>query len=353
MNRVVRLRKRWYRLFESQHRWYRWFPLGLLVLILAVGFIPAAQVVQARDAGTGQSLQSYFTLEIIPPAAPFCLGSTKPVQAIVRQVVAGGAVQVGTPTIQYSYSESVLENVSNSPSAFAQGAVLREQTFSFKGRAIGSGLIEITAIIETSTMLVTDEEVLLPVKNSPVILSASIPVEVIPCDYDLTIGMSWVTQAGTAQVIVSYGLPKTRIRFNRETNGMLPVGTFFKMSSSANRILGCRGVSVNHFSSPENLNGQRLENGYVRLELEIYPQGADVMFSCDRSPSTDGRIRSCKDYPDGRCAPDIRPDDFWSVETLRVDLAADGESFVIPVKLTHARGQATGVATFTLTPVTQ
>lgn len=354
MNQLVHIIKRC-QILLKRHRALSWgLPVAIVALVLApsIGFRPSLHIVQAQDGGTGQPLESYVALEVIPPSAPFCLGSTKALQATVRQVVAGSDVLLGSATIQYAFSDSILEDVTITPDTFVQGAILREQTFNFKGRAIGSGSIDIIASVSTSMLIGDGDELALPISNRPITLQASVPVEVIPCDYDLTIGLSWVTQMGNAQVIVSYGLPRTRIRFNRETNGMLPVGTLFNMSSSANRILGCRGVSVQNWALPQNLNGQRLDDGHIRLELAIYPQSATTLFSCDRG-ELNRRARSCKDYPDGRCDPDMRPDDFWRVEILRVDLAADGQSFVVPLQMTHARGQASGVATFILTPVTQ
>jgi hypothetical protein len=350
MNQLVHIIKRWHILLECHRALSRWFPVAILALVLGIGFTPSLRVVQAQDAGTGQRLQSYFALEVIPPTTPFCLGSTKPVQVTVRQIVADSAVHVKGITIQYSYSESILQDLSASPSS-TDGSVLREQPLSFKGQATGSGSIDITAIVPTITLIGDGKELALPIQNRPITLQTSVPIEVIACDYDLTVGMSWVTQTGKAQAILSYGLPSARIRFNRETNGMLDGLFIFNFSSSANRILGCRGVSTHHFSAPQNLTGQRLEDGYIRLELEIYPQAADVLFSCDQS--TEGRPRSCEDLPDGRCSSDINPRDIWRVETVTVELPTAGGMSSFPVRITHARGEAIGLATFTLTPVTQ
>jgi hypothetical protein len=122
-------------------------------------------------------------------------------------------------------------------------------------------------------------------------------------------------------------------------------------SSTANRIRGCVGPSLNYFDSPQRLSGQILEDQHIRLTLELYPQDASTLFTCRRPFARAEGISSCLGMPDGTCYPDIRRNDMWSVERLRVDIPMDGGSITVPLGITHFGGTATGSATVTLTPV--
>jgi hypothetical protein len=312
----------------------RWRTRLLLIVLTGLAFaLNITSIIQAQDGG--QAVDTRLRFQINPQTSfnPFCLGQTRTVSVSLRLLSSipeeqnYGVTRSLIPALGQTFDQTILEDVTTDR-PFSFGYQILEQTFTYRALTVGDTSIAYVARVAGQQF------------------EGSLPVHVIPCDYEVDVSIVWTATMNDAGVIIFDSIQDARLQFRPDYTPV--INPNLRRVTMANRVRGCQGPSNNMLLAPEQMTGQLEENNEIHVTLDIYPQDASTLFTCNR-PFVTGI--SCDPLPDGRCHPAIAQADFWTFEPINVQMSTDGGTATIPLTVTHAGGTGQGSATITITPV--
>lgn len=341
-----------------------------LTLVLALGLMSQALVVQAQDggAGSGQLLRVSYALEIDTAGLSsdrLCLGRTVnlPIKVLAFVEVQGRATASSIEVRRASFTTTV-----QNPSVISAQGIMsglgasQDAPFSahleLRGEGVGRTRIDVSGLIESSTYLSLDEETGLPIVTMGQTPTASVEVQIVPCQYRVDIGSVWVTSLWGANAWVSSDMINIRLSSTTgttfDTSEMPASLPGMKWRTLMNRIRGCL-VSDQHwdFFVPP-IRGEVLGDT-ISLSIGYSRVAPPLSYYRTLCPIPAGITPGyCPDYPDRTCFVARRPGGDWFEPKQPADpliFRLEGETIRVPQTLIHAHGTATGSITITLTPI--
>ncbi|MCC7206584.1 MAG: hypothetical protein IT323_04720 [Anaerolineae bacterium] len=344
--------------------------LPALLLALALGFFPQTTVGHAQDggAGSGQLLSVSYALEIDTAGLSnnrLCLGRTVnlPIKVLAFVEVQGGATASPIEVRRASFTTTVQNPSVISAQGIMSGlGAAQDAPFSahleLRGEGVGRTRIDVSGLIESSTHLSLDEEAGLPIVTMGQTPTASVEVQIVPCQYRVDIGSVWVTSLWGANAWVSSDMINLRLTSTTgttfDTSAMPANLPGMKWRTLMNRIRGCL-VSDQHwdFFVPP-IRGEVLDDT-ISLSIGYSRVAPPLSYYRTLCPIPAGITPGyCPDYPDRTCFVARRPGGDWFEPKSPTDpliFRLEGETIRVPQTLIHAHGTATGSITITLTPI--
>jgi hypothetical protein len=363
MNQLVHIIKRC-QILLKRHRALSWgFPVAIvtLVLLVGIGFTPSLHAVQAQNSG---SFEVNFKLDVRASnqTITMCLNEREsvPVSAIAHISLPGTAtnasvrVRNAVVTARPADSSIVRTEVGMSSSASSPDAPF-PAVVALTGLAVGSTTVSLNATIESTTLLAFDEDAALPFDRVNGTQNITLSVRVVPCQYRVDIGSTWVTTLNGANTLIRIKTLNFRLRSSGGVtlNYDPRINDVVTWSATVNRIRGC--LASNHsFEAPVPALSMRgeIQGDRLSLTISVSPlSGGGVLFPCIQRVEDQNRIKNCGDYMDGECQP-MPPNPTFTPDSVTVHFDLDGGTQRVSQGLAITRGgNPQGTMSITLTPV--
>ncbi len=330
---------------------FRWFPL--IVLLSVVFQLP---LVQAQD-NSGQQVSGLYELVVQGTVQDrICLHRTAAISVKVEAslLVAGGPaaghVAVRDAAISVTAQDPSIASVTvGSGWQGFEPTVPFESVIGITGVAVGTTAITIEAAGRTNRFG----------SASAFQLRKTIPVQVVPCDYRVTMTTYWAGSMYDASVVIATELKAVNLTSDngitfdyRQSSPLMSLWRF-----TSNRFRGCYPASVETGIPGVEIEGKIIDNELaVKIRLPEVHDTEEYYLPCHYRPYTGPRRpnTSCADMPDGVCvSPREGHDEWFRAEPLEFNLPLEGGSTTKRTQLQHVQGTAEGSVTITITPIRQ